>query len=98
MERRLIPPLGRIRLSDLTGRHITDMITAIGAATNWYGRTPSPSTLHRIRATLRSALNVAIREGLLRENPACYVEVPSPRRLDALVWTAQRVEAWQETG
>ncbi|MET8151273.1 tyrosine-type recombinase/integrase [Actinoplanes sp. NPDC049668] len=74
------------------------MITAIGAATNRYGRTPSPSTLHRIRATLRSALNAAIREGLLRDNPARYVEVPSPRRPHALVWTAQRVEAWQKTG
>jgi integrase len=98
VERHLIPHLGRIRLSELTGRHITDMITAIGATTNRYGRTPSPSTLHRIRATVRSALNAAIREGLLRENPARFVEVPSPRRPHALVWTAQRVEAWQRTG
>jgi integrase len=35
---------------------------------------------------------------LLRDNPARYVEVPSPRRPHALVWTAQRVEAWQQTG
>jgi integrase len=98
VERHLIPHLGRVRLSELTGRHITEMITAIGATTNRYGRTPTPSTLHRIRATLRSALNAAIREGLLRDNPARYVEVPSPRRPHALVWTAQRVEAWQKTG
>jgi hypothetical protein len=87
--------LGRIGLSELTGRHITDMITTIGATTNRYGRTP---TLHRIRPTLRSALNAAIREDLLRDNPARYVEVPSPRRPHALVWTPQRVEAWQQTG
>jgi hypothetical protein len=49
-------------------------------------------------ATLRSAINAAIREGLLRDNPARHVEVPSPRRPHALVWTAQRVEAWQKTG
>jgi integrase len=98
VERHLIPHLGRIRLSDLVGRHVTEMITAVGAATNRYRRTPTPSTLHRIRATLRSALNAAIREGLLRDNPARYVEVPSPRRPHALVWTAQRVEAWQQTG
>jgi hypothetical protein len=48
--------------------------------------------------SLRSALNAAIREGLLGDNPARYIEVPSPRRPHALVWTAQRVEAWQETG
>jgi hypothetical protein len=74
------------------------MIITIGATTNRYGRTPTPSTLHRIRATWRSALNAAIREGLLRDNPARYVEVPSPRRPHALVWTPQRVEAWKTTG
>jgi site-specific recombinase XerD len=98
VENHLVPHLGRIRLSELTGRHITDMITTIGAATNRYGRPPTPSTLHRIRATLRSALNAAIREGLLHDNPARHVEVPSPRRPYALVWTFQRVEAWQQTG
>jgi hypothetical protein len=91
VERHLIPHLGRIRPSELTGRHITDMITTIGATTNRYGRRPpTPSTLHRIRATLRSALNAAIREGLLRDNRARHVEVPSPRRPHALAWTAQR--------
>ena len=94
----LIPHLGRIRLSELTGRHITDMITTIGATTNRYGRTPTPSTRHRIRATLRSALNAAIRGGLLRDNSVRCVEVPSPRRPHALVRTAQRVEAWKQTG
>jgi integrase len=98
VERHLIPHLGRIRLSELAGRHITDMITTIGATENRYGRPPTPSTLHRIRATLRSALNAAIREGLLRDNPARYIEVPSPRRPHAQVWTAQRVQAWQQTG
>jgi len=63
VDRRLIPHLGRLRLSVLTGRHIIDMITVLAAAENRYGRAPSPSTLHRIRATLRSALNAAIREG-----------------------------------
>lgn len=75
VERHLIPHLGRVRLCELTGLPITDMITAIGAATNRYGRTPTHSTLHRIRATLRSTLNAAIREGLLHDNPARNVEV-----------------------
>ncbi|GAA2517616.1 hypothetical protein GCM10010434_075670 [Winogradskya humida] len=74
------------------------MITATGATTNRYDRPPNPSTLHRIRATLRSALNAAIREGLLRDNPARYVELPSPRHPHALVWTPQRVDAWKKTG
>ena len=47
---------------------------------------------------LAVGVDAAIREGLLRDNPARYVEVPSPRRPPALVWTAQRVAAWQQTG
>jgi hypothetical protein len=34
VERHLIPHLGRIRLSDLAGRQITDMITTVGSAKN----------------------------------------------------------------
>jgi integrase len=60
----------------------------------------SPLTLHRIRATLRSALNAAIREGLLPDNPAGYIELPTlagrrrrcgpstGERLSVAVWTA----------
>jgi len=98
VENHLIPHLGRLRLSEPAGWHMTGMITTIGAATNRYGRPPTPSTLRRIRATLRSALNAAIREGLLRDNPARHIELPSPRRPHAQVWTAQRVEAWEQSG
>ena len=98
VERHLIPHLGRIPLGALTSRHITDMIAELGSTDNRCGRPPTPSTLYRIRATLRSALNAAIREGLLRDNPARSIELPSPRRPQAQVWTDQRVQAWQETG
>jgi hypothetical protein len=62
------------------------------------GRPITPSTLHRIRATLRSALNAAIRDGLLRDNPARFIELPKPRRPHAQVWSDARVKAWQATG
>ncbi len=92
VDRHLIPHLGRLRLGELTGRDVTAMFTALAATDNRYGRLPTPSTLHRIRATLRSALNAAIRERLIRDNPARFVELPTPRRPQAQVWTAHRVE------
>jgi integrase len=98
VERHLIPHLGRIRLGELTGRQVTAMFATLGATVNRYGRTPTPSTLHRIRATLRSALNGAIRDGLIRDNPARFVELPTPRRPQAQVWTDNRVREWQRTG
>jgi len=98
VERHLIPHLGRIPLGELTTRHITDMIGALSATTSRYGRALTPSTLRRIRATLRPALNAAVRGGLLRDNPARHVEVPSPRRPQAQVWTDHRVAHWRQTG
>jgi integrase len=94
VERHLIPHLGRIRLGELTGRDVAAMFTALIATGTRYGRPLTPSTLHRIRATLRSALNAAIRDGLLRDNPARFVELPTPRRPQPQVWTEHRVDAW----
>ncbi|GIL28965.1 site-specific integrase [Actinocatenispora comari] len=56
------------------------------------------TTLHRIRATLRAALNAAIREDLIAANPATHIELPSPRRPRPLVWTPERVRRWEADG
>lgn len=56
------------------------------------------ATVQRIRATLRTALNAALREGLVEENPAVLVALPGARRPRAVVWTANRVEHWRRTG
>lgn len=62
------------------------------------GRTVAPATLHRIRATLRKALNDAIRRGLITTNPATHLELPSGRRPKAVVWTPDRTTRWRATG
>src|SRR5439155_26386675 len=62
-------------------------------------RIVSGATMHRIRATLRKALNDAIRSHRLIEfNPAAHVELPSGKRPKAKVWTAAAVAAWKATG
>jgi integrase len=98
VEGHLIPHLGRIRLAELTSRQMTALFAALAVADTRYGRRPAPATLHRIRATLRAALNAAVRDGLLADNPARHVELPSPRRPQPRVWTEQRVQAWQQHG
>jgi integrase len=94
----LIPHLGRIRLAELTGRDVAATFTVLSAAPTRTGRPLTPASLHRIRATLRAALNAAIREGLLQVNPARHVELRTPRRPPARVWTKTRVEAWRGGG
>jgi integrase len=60
--------------------------------------TIAPATMHRIRATLRAALNAAIRQRLLDTNPAQHVELPPAKRPKPLVWTDERVKRWKATG
>lgn len=61
-------------------------------------RVVGAASKQRIRATLRAALNEAIRRQLITINVAGFVELPSGRRPKALVWTPERVARWQATG
>jgi integrase len=93
----LDPILGRIPLTELRRAHIQEMFEHL--AKRGAGGIPlSANTLTRIRATLRAALNVAIREGLLDRNPACGLALPTPRRKRAVIWTEEQVAQWQITG
>jgi integrase len=61
-------------------------------------RTLAPASFHRIRATLRVALNTAITRQLIDNNPAVHAELPTAYRPKALVWTDERVKEWRLTG
>jgi integrase len=65
--------------------HVAEAITAVDG---------TDATRQRVRATLRSALNDTVREGLIVVNPAALVRLPTGRRPKALVWTDERVQRW----
>jgi integrase len=67
------PRIGHVKLNQLSPADINRMTAAIVAA----GR--SPHTANRVRAVVRTALNDAIREGLLARNAAALAD---PRRVD----------------
>src|SRR5215469_5698655 len=94
----LLPRIGRIPLAMLTAADLRVMFTAIGRQRPAGGAPLSPATLGRIRATLRAALNAAIREGLVSANPARLAELPSPVRPHPVVWTVPCEAAWRESG
>ncbi|MEN3271225.1 MAG: hypothetical protein V7646_8119 [Pseudonocardia sp.] len=83
----LEPELGHHRLSQLRVAHVAEALAQV---------TSSDANRQRVRATLRSALNDAVREGLVATNPAALVKLPSGKRPKALLWTAERVERWRE--
>ena len=72
----LTPYLGEVLLAELTTGHVQAMVAAIIRQHHALGTPVSAATLTRIRATLRAALNAAIRRGLLTENPAAKAELP----------------------
>jgi integrase len=94
----LAPYLGQIMLADLSAAHVQAMFTAISRQHATAGTPIAPATLARIKATLRAALNSAIRVGHITANPASRAELPPARRPRAVVWTSARVEHWQRTG
>lgn len=88
----LAPHLGHVRLTDLRVGHIAAMFELIEASE----RPPGPATRQRIRATLRAALNGAIRQRLLTINPARLVELPSGQRPAVTVWTPGQISFFLE--
>jgi integrase len=96
----LKPALGHHRLTDLRDHHIADLYAAMRQL-GTVDQAPPGSPLARIRrvhATLRSALNSAVKRHLIDRNPAQYVDLPTGRRPRAVVWSNQQVQAWHDTG
>lgn len=86
----LKPHLGALPLSELRPVHIERMYQLIGSGDD-DKRTArlSVASLRRIHATLTSALNTAVRRGLVVRNPAATVELPPLRRPKVATWSAE---------
>jgi hypothetical protein len=78
LDQHLLPELGHLRLLDLRSHHIEATYRRITGANTGRERPVGPTTMRRIHATLNSALNTAVRRGLIRRNPAATVDLPRP--------------------
>jgi len=83
----LIPHLGHYRLSELRAHHVEQMYRQIVGDNPRRDRPVGAATLRRIHATLLSALNTAVRRGLIPRNPATTVELPRSVPTRAQAWT-----------
>ncbi|MEU8324150.1 site-specific integrase [Nonomuraea sp. NPDC048881] len=101
--------LDRLRVSDIAGmfdaiEEFNEIIATERASGDparvqavRYRRPVGPTTMHRIRATLRHALNMAIRQDrLLDFNPAAVVELGAVTRPKPVIWTEERVTQWRQ--
>ncbi|MGW7442029.1 tyrosine-type recombinase/integrase [Kitasatospora sp. NPDC054795] len=98
LEQYLLPLLGRELLCDLTNDSVQQAFSTIVRRHQNANRPISAGTLRRVQATLRAALNHAVRNGLLTANPARNLDLPRAPRPHPVVWTDNRVAEWKRTG
>ena len=92
VQKHLIPALGGHRLNKLSTRDLQRAIDLIGRKQVRGDRLISASSVHRVRATLSSALSEARRQGLVGYNAARGIRMPIGARPHAVVWTEERVK------
>jgi integrase len=88
IRRYLRPALGGLRLADLAPHHIDQLYSDLIDG-RYVGATPT--TVHHVHRTLRSALNSAVKRRLIAWNPAQHVELPEHQRAQAVIWQPEEV-------
>jgi integrase len=84
----LEPNLGGIRVLELRAHHLDRMYAAIALGRR--GRALSPSTIRRVHAVLRSALNSAVKRRLIPYNPVNHIELAPENPKRPKPWTAEQ--------
>lgn len=87
----ITPGLGKITLEKLTPQHVREFLAERHASGL------SATTIKHMRATLRSALSHAEREGLVHRNVAKLVVVPKGERFQATVFTPDQAREFLST-
>jgi integrase len=89
-ETHLIPAIGHVPLQQLT----TAMLNALYQ--QLLDRGVGPRTVQYVHATIRKALNDAVRWGLLVRNPALHAAAPLPPRTQMRTWSAAELRWFLE--
>ena len=92
MDLYLLPNLGQVRLDSLRASHISRMIDVMTVGTERLH--PGPATIQRVHATLRSALNSAVKQQRITINPALHVELPDAPRPRVQPWSPAELGAF----
>lgn len=86
------PLIGRVKLSSLRAGHVDKMLTVLTEGDPEVGRKPvGVATSRRVFATLRTALNAAVKQRRLTFNPCSGVDLAPEHRDEVKVWTAGEV-------
>jgi integrase len=86
------PHIGSIHLAALRADHLDAMYASIRSGT--LRPAPSIATIHRVHATLRTALNSAYRRRLIPYNPAGQVELDAEPVRERDIWTPSQLSTF----
>lgn len=89
-----VPELGQLRLLDLRAHHVEAVFRRLAEGNVRRERPMGAQTMRRVLATLNSALNTAVRRGMIRRNPAATVELPRATPTQPRVWTREEAAAF----
>lgn len=82
----IVPSIGRVRLAKLSAEHVQRMIADLSAPE----RGLAPATVHKAYSVLRTALNQAVRLGLVARNVALLVDRPRVGRREMRCWDPEQ--------
>jgi integrase len=88
----LVPNLGHVRLLELRAHHLDRMYSNIALGRR--GRPLSPSTIRRVHAVLRSALNTAVKRRLIPYSPAEHIELAPENPKRPKPWTLEECQTF----
>lgn len=98
LERHVLPELGRTALGKLTPQQVQRLLAKLATGDPVAGRKPlAASTIQVVRTTLVSALNQALKWGLIRRNVAALVDPPRSSRVDRRVLRGEQLHTLLES-
>ena len=83
VRRHIVPTIGHVRLTKLTAAMVQRLLNDLRR------QGLAPRTVQYVHATLRAALNVALRWGLIQRNVATLVEPVTVKRKEVVPFTAE---------
>jgi integrase len=91
----LLPHIGGIPLARLRPEDISRALDAVLRESRARGgKTMGPTTLRRVHAALRAALNTAVKQRKIAWNPAVHVELPTAERPQVTPWSPAELGAF----
>jgi integrase len=94
----LLPVIGRIPLAELTADDLRAVFDRVDKLNRDTSRPMGPASIKRLYATVRSALNAAVKQQKIPDNPSRFLTLRSAPRPKGLIWTEGRINEWRRTG